>query len=40
MCALNRLVNGKVNNFYERIFEIYKLGGGLVDGRVNIQKVE
>ncbi|EIT84460.1 hypothetical protein A374_15082 [Fictibacillus macauensis ZFHKF-1] len=27
MCALNRLVNGKVNNFYERIFEVYKLGG-------------
>ncbi|CAG9614816.1 hypothetical protein BACCIP111899_04049 [Bacillus rhizoplanae] len=27
MCALNRLVNGKTDNFYERIFEIYKLGG-------------
>ena len=27
MCALNRLVNGKVDNFYERIFDIYKLGG-------------
>lgn len=27
MCALNRLVNGKVDNFYERIFEVYKLGG-------------
>ncbi|PFI73957.1 hypothetical protein COK13_29330 [Bacillus cereus] len=26
MCALNRLVNGKVDNFYERIFEVYKLG--------------
>ncbi|ATH92430.1 cytoplasmic protein [Bacillus glycinifermentans] len=26
-CALNRLVNGEVDNFYERIFEIYKLGG-------------
>ncbi|WP_121616340.1 cytoplasmic protein [Virgibacillus halodenitrificans] len=27
MCALNRLVNGKIDNFYERIFEIYKQGG-------------
>ncbi|MFE4524587.1 cytoplasmic protein [Cytobacillus firmus] len=27
MCALNRLVNGKTNNFYEKIFEIYKQGG-------------
>jgi len=27
MCALNRLVNGKINNFHKRIFEIYKLGG-------------
>ncbi|MGH1287384.1 cytoplasmic protein [Bacillus toyonensis] len=27
MCALNRLVNGKVDNFYERIFAMYKLGG-------------
>ncbi|MBA4538225.1 cytoplasmic protein [Bacillus aquiflavi] len=27
MCALNRLVNGKVGNLYEKIFEIYKLGG-------------
>ncbi|PDY46418.1 cytoplasmic protein [Bacillus pseudomycoides] len=27
MCALNRLVNGKTDNFYERIFEVYKHGG-------------
>lgn len=27
MCALNRLVNGKTNNFYEKVFEIYKEGG-------------
>ncbi|MBC6972251.1 cytoplasmic protein [Bacillus sp. Xin] len=27
MCALNRLLNGKTNNFYELIFEIYKFGG-------------
>lgn len=27
MCALNRLVNGKTDNFYERIFDIYKQGG-------------
>lgn len=27
MCALNRLVNGKTDNFYEKIFEIYKQGG-------------
>lgn len=27
MCVLNRLVNGKGDNFYERIFKIYKLGG-------------
>ncbi|MFJ8526922.1 cytoplasmic protein [Bacillus sp. NPDC094106] len=27
MCALNRLVNGKTDNFYERIFNVYKLGG-------------
>jgi hypothetical protein len=27
MCALNRLVNGKTENFYEKIFEIYKQGG-------------
>lgn len=26
MCALNRLVNGKVDNFYEKLFEIYKEG--------------
>ncbi|MCZ8533340.1 cytoplasmic protein [Psychrobacillus psychrodurans] len=27
MCALNRLVNGKTDNFYEKIFEVYKQGG-------------
>lgn len=27
MCALNRLVNGKTDNFYEQIFEVYKQGG-------------
>lgn len=27
MCALNRVINGKTNNFYERLFEIYKSGG-------------
>ena len=27
MCALNRLVNGKTNNFYEKVFELYKEGG-------------
>lgn len=27
MCALNRLVNGKTDNFYEKIFEVYKVGG-------------
>ena len=27
MCALNRLVNGKTDNFYEKIFEVYKAGG-------------
>lgn len=27
ICALNRLVNGETNNFYEKIFEIYKNGG-------------
>ncbi|MGD6793099.1 cytoplasmic protein [Metabacillus indicus] len=27
VCALNRLVNGKTNNLYEKIFEAYKLGG-------------
>lgn len=27
MCALNRLVNGKTDNFYEKIFEVYKHGG-------------
>jgi len=26
ICALNRLINGNVDNFYERIFDIYKLG--------------
>ena len=23
MCALNRLVNGKVDNFYEKVFAVY-----------------
>ncbi len=27
MCALNRLLNGKTDNFHERIFEVYKHGG-------------
>ncbi|HEB2439422.1 hypothetical protein BTTOUR_21525 [Bacillus thuringiensis serovar toumanoffi] len=27
MCALNRLVNGKVDNFYEKVFKVYKMGG-------------
>ncbi|MGH0828028.1 cytoplasmic protein [Bacillus wiedmannii] len=27
MCALNRLVNGKVDNFYEKVFKAYKMGG-------------
>ena len=27
ICALNRLVNGKTDNFYEEIFEVYKKGG-------------
>lgn len=27
MYALNRLVNGKSDNFYEKIFEVYKQGG-------------
>lgn len=27
MCALNRLVNGKTENFYEKIFDVYKQGG-------------
>lgn len=27
VCALNRLVNGKTDNLYEKIFEAYKLGG-------------
>ncbi|MGY0694933.1 hypothetical protein ACW2QC_19560 [Virgibacillus sp. FSP13] len=27
MCALNRLVNGKTDNFYERVFKVYKEGG-------------
>lgn len=26
MCALNRLVNGKTNNFYEKLFEVYQSG--------------
>ncbi|MBU3177796.1 hypothetical protein KPL47_15805 [Clostridium estertheticum] len=27
MCALNRLVNGKTDNFYENVFDVYKAGG-------------
>ena len=27
MCALNQLVNGKLDNFYEKVFEVYKMGG-------------
>ncbi|WP_019637144.1 hypothetical protein [Paenibacillus fonticola] len=27
MCAINRLVNGKTNNFYEELFRIYQSGG-------------
>ena len=27
MCAPNRLVNGKVDNFYEKVFKVYKMGG-------------
>ena len=26
-CAVNRAINGKTDNFYEKIFEIYKSGG-------------
>jgi hypothetical protein len=26
-CALNRLVNGKADNFFERVFQVYKQGG-------------
>lgn len=27
MCAINRLVNGKNDNFYEKMFRIYQSGG-------------
>jgi len=27
MCAIDRLVNGKTNNFYEKLFRIYQSGG-------------
>ena len=27
ICALNRLVNGNTDNFYEKIFKVYKQGG-------------
>ncbi|MDM5186301.1 hypothetical protein QUF99_02375 [Bacillus sp. DX4.1] len=26
-CAINRAINGKSNNFFEKILEIYKIGG-------------
>lgn len=26
-CAINRAINGQVQNFYEQIFNIYKAGG-------------
>jgi hypothetical protein len=41
MCALNRLVNGKIENFYEKLLKIYKKGGWPCgwDGKYPLGKV-
>lgn len=25
-CVINRVINGNINNFFEKVFEIYKVG--------------